>query len=324
MKNILKITALLSLLIISASCTMKNTTTKPEYVIVIHGGAGNASNRDINEEQQEEYIKALNEALAIGENILAKGGTGLEAVEKTINFMENCPLFNAGKGAVFTHNGSNELDASVMTGSDLNAGAVAGVGDIKHPISAAIKVMTNSKHVMMAGKGASEFAKEQGLEIVDSSYFFTEKRWKSLQKILKAKKHGTVGCVVLDKFGNLTAGTSTGGMTNKKYNRIGDSPIIGAGTYANNKTCAISATGHGEFFIRYTVAHDISALMEYKDMSLENAANLVINEKLVEAGGTGGVIAVDKNGNISMVFNTNMMFRAYAKSTGEKEVGIFK
>jgi beta-aspartyl-peptidase (threonine type) len=324
MKNILKITALLSLLIISASCTMKETTTKPDYVIVIHGGAGNASNRDINEEQQEEYKKALSEALEIGENILAKGGTGLEAVEKTINFMENCPLFNAGKGAVFTNSGRNELDASVMTGSDLNAGAVAGVGDIKHPISAAIKVMTNSKHVMMAGKGASEFAKEQGLEIVDSSYFFTEKRWESLQNILKDKKYGTVGCVVLDKFGNLTAGTSTGGMTNKRYNRIGDSPIIGAGTYANNKTCAISATGHGEFFIRYTVAHDISALMEYKDMSLETAANLVINEKLVEAGGTGGVIAVDKNGNISMAFNTNMMFRAYAKSTGEKKVGIFK
>lgn len=325
MKNTLKITVLLlSLIIISISCTMENTTTKPEYVIVIHGGAGNASNRDINEEQQEEYKKALSEALEIGENILAKGGTGLEAVEKTINFMENCPLFNAGKGAVFNHNGRNELDASVMTGADLNAGAVAGVGDIKHPISAAIKVMTNSKHVMMAGKGASEFAKEQGLEIVDSSYFFTEKRWESLQNILKAKKYGTVGCVVLDKFGNLTAGTSTGGMTNKRYNRIGDSPIIGAGTYANNKTCAISATGHGEFFIRYTVAHDISALMEYKDMSLETASNLVINEKLVEVGGTGGIIAVDKNGNISMAFNTNMMFRAYAKSTGEKNVGIFK
>ena len=233
-------------------------------------------------------------------------------------------MFNAGKGAVFTHNGHNELDASIMQGWDLNAGAVAGVGDIKNPISAAIKVMTESEHVMLCGKGASEFARTQGLEIVDSSYFYTENRWEGLQRALKAEKHGTVGCVALDKFGNLAAGTSTGGMTNKKYNRIGDSPIIGAGTYANNNTCAVSATGHGEFFIRYTVAHDISALMEYKNMSLQDAAKLVINKKLVEAGGVGGIIAVDKNGNITMEFNTNMMFRAYAKSNGEKFIGIFK
>ncbi len=306
------------------NCQDVNDNTKPEYVIIIHGGAGNASNRDINEEQQKEYIEKLSKALSIGEKILADGGTCIEAIEKTINFLEDCPLFNAGKGAVFTHNGHNELDASIMQGWDLNAGAVAGVGDIKNPISAAIKVMTDSKHVLMAGKGASEFAKQQGLEIVDSSYFFTESRWNSLQNILKSEKHGTVGCVVLDKYGNLAAGTSTGGMTNKKYNRIGDSPIIGAGTYANNNTCAVSATGHGEFFIRYTVAHDISALMEYKNMSLDDAANLVINQKLVNAGGTGGIIAVDKNGNISMTYNTNMMFRAFAKSTGEKEVAIFK
>lgn len=306
------------------NCQDIKSNTKPDYVIVIHGGAGNASNRDLNEEQQKEYINKLNEALSIGEEILSNGGTGIEAIEKTINFLEDCPLFNAGKGAVFTHDGHNELDASIMQGIDLNAGAVAGVGNIKNPISAAIKVMTDSKHVLMAGKGASEFAKEQGLEIVDSSYFFTDKRWESLQKILKAEKHGTVGCVVLDKYGNLAAGTSTGGMTNKRYNRIGDSPIIGAGTYANNNTCAVSATGHGEFFIRYTVSHDISALMEYKNMSLKDAANLVINKKLVDAGGTGGIIAIDKNGNIAMTFNTNMMFRAYAKSTGEKQVAIFK
>jgi L-asparaginase / beta-aspartyl-peptidase len=211
-----------------------------------------------------------------------------------------------------------------MQGWDLNAGSVAGVGDIKNPISAAIKVMTNSEHVMMSGEGASEFAKLQNLEIVDSSYFFTEKRWESLQNILKAKKHGTVGCVALDKYGNLAAGTSTGGMTNKKFGRIGDAPIIGAGTYANNNTCAVSATGHGEFFIRYTVAHDISALMEYKNLSLQEASDEVINKKLLEVGGTGGIIAVDKEGNISMTFNTNMMFRAYAKSTGEKGVAIFK
>lgn len=184
--------------------------------------------------------------------------------------------------------------------------------------------MTDSEHVMMAGKGASQFAKEQGLEIVDSSYFFTDKRWESLQNVLKAKKYGTVGCVALDKYGNLAAGTSTGGMTNKMYNRIGDSPVIGAGTYANNNSCAISATGHGEFFIRYTVAHDISALMQYKQLSLKEAADIVVNKKLFDAGGSGGIIAVDKNGNISMTFNTNMMFRGYIKSTGEKEVGIFK
>jgi len=319
---------LLVISLIVFGCKQPQTQiTKPDYVIVIHGGAGNASNQDINEDQQKEYKEKLSEALSIGEEILINGGTCIEAIEKTINFMEDCPLFNAGKGAVFTHDGHNELDASIMQGWDLNAGAVAGVRDIKNPISAAIKVMTDSKHVMMSGNGASEFAKGQGLEIVDSSYssyFFTENRWKSLQNILKSEKHGTVGCVVLDKYGNLAAGTSTGGMTNKKFNRIGDSPIIGAGTYANNNTCAVSATGHGEFFIRYTVAHDISALMEYKNMSLADASNLVINQKLVNAGGTGGIIAVDKNGNISMTFNTNMMFRAYAKSTGENEVAIFK
>ena len=308
-----------------AGCKNVNSSSvNPDYVIVIHGGAGNASNRDLNEEQQEEYKVKLTEALSIGEEILANGGTCVEAIEKTINFLEDCPLFNAGKGAVFTHDGKNEMDASIMQGWDLNAGAVAGVGDIKNPISAAIKVMTNSEHVMMTGKGASEFAKIQGLEIVDSSYFFTEKRWESLQNILKAKKHGTVGCVALDKYGNLAAGTSTGGMTNKKFGRVGDAPIIGAGTYANNKTCAVSATGHGEFFIRYTVAHDISALMEYKNLSLLEASDEVINKKLIEVGGTGGIIAVDKDGNITMTFNTNMMFRAYAKSTGEKFVGIFK
>ncbi|MCB2196221.1 MAG: isoaspartyl peptidase/L-asparaginase [Bacteroidetes bacterium] len=299
-------------------------TKKPDYVIVIHGGAGNASNQDINKEEQQEYKEKLSEALTIGENILKEGGTSIEAIEKTINYLEDCPMFNAGKGAVFTHDGKNELDASIMNGADLNAGAVASVGDIKNPISAAIKVMNNSEHVLLSGHGASEFAKEQNIEIVDSSYFFTEKRWESLQHVLKSKKHGTVGCVVLDKYGNLAAGTSTGGRTNKKYGRIGDSPIIGAGTYANNNTCAISATGHGEYFIRYAVAHDISALMEYKDMSLAEASELVINKKLVEAGGLGGIIGVDKNGNIATTFNTNMMFRAYAKSTGERKIAIFK
>jgi len=298
--------------------------TKPEYVIVIHGGVGNTDPASFSEEKQKLYKEKLGEALEIGENILKSGGTCIEAVEKTINYLEDCPLFNAGKGAVFTHDGRNEMDASIMLGSDLSAGAVTCVGDIKNPISAAIKVMTNSEHVLLSGKGASEFAKSQGLEIVDSSYFYTEERWKGLQKALESEKHGTVGCVVLDKYGNLAAGTSTGGMTNKCYNRIGDTPIIGAGNYANNTTCAVSATGHGEFFIRYTVAHDISALMEYKGLSLIDAANLVVMDKLVKVNGEGGVIAVDKDGNIAMVFNTNMMFRAYVKSTGEKDVEIFK
>jgi beta-aspartyl-peptidase (threonine type) len=320
MKNIL----LFLILVLSISCTMKQPeVVKPEYVIVIHGGAGSSDPANFSQEKQELYKTELNNALAIGESILASGGTGIEAIEKTINYLEDCPLFNAGKGAVFTHEGRNELDASIMSGVDLSAGAITCVTDIKNPISAAIKVMTNSDHVLLSGKGASAFAKQQRLEIVDSSYFFTDDRWKGLQNALEAEKHGTVGCVVLDKYGNLAAGTSTGGMTNKRYNRIGDTPIIGAGTYANNNTCAISATGHGEFFIRYTVAHDISALMEYKNMSLIDAANLVILDKLAKAKGDGGIIAVDKDGNIAMVTNTNLMFRAYAKSTGEKEVAIF-
>ena len=325
MKNLFKLVAFFSIsLLFVYSCTQKEQFSRPKYVIVIHGGAGNASNKDINEDQQLVYKEKLGEALAIGEKILAEGGTSIEAIKKTINYLENCPLFNAGKGAVFTHEGTNEMDASIMDGSNLNAGAIAGIGDIKNPISAAIKVMNESEHVMLAGKGASDFAKKQGIEIVDSSYFRTQDRWESLQRILKAEKHGTVGCVALDKNGNLAAGTSTGGRINKKFGRIGDSPIIGAGNYANNNTCAVSATGHGEFFIRYTVAYDISALMEYKNLSLKDAANLVVNKKLVEAGGEGGIIAVDKNGNIAMPFNTNMMFRAYSKSTGEKEIAVFK
>ncbi len=302
----------------------QHKSAKPDYVIVIHGGAGNSSNKDINAEQQEEYKQKLAEALSIGEEILKNNGTCIEAIESTINFLENCPLFNAGKGAVFTHDGKNELDASIMNGADLNAGAVAGVTDIKNPISAAIKVMTHSEHVLLTGKGASKFARDQNLEMADSSYFYTKPRWESLQRALKSEKYGTVGCVVLDKFGNLAAGTSTGGRTNKKYGRVGDSPIIGAGTYANNNTCAISATGHGEYFIRYAVAHDISALMEYKGMSITEAADLVINKKLVEAGGSGGIIGVDQYGNIATTFNTNMMFRAYVKSNGERKIAIFK
>jgi beta-aspartyl-peptidase (threonine type) len=297
---------------------------KQEWAIVIHGGAGGMTKEDLTPELDKEYRASLQIALSTGKKILSEGGSALDAVEQTIRTMEDNPLFNAGKGAVFTHEGRNELDAAIMDGSNLGAGAVAGVTDIKNPISAARKVMTNSPHVMLSGAGASQFAKEQGLEIVPASYFYTEKRFNELQELLKKEKHGTVGCCALDKYGNLAAGTSTGGMANKRYNRIGDSPIIGAGTYANNNTCAVSGTGHGEYFIRWTVAHDISALMEYKGLSLKEASELVVNDKLVKAGGSGGVICVDKFGNISMPFNSSGMFRGFATADGKEGIFIYK
>jgi len=299
-------------------------TTKKDWAMVIHGGAGVITRDQMTAERDSAYRQVLNEALETGKRILSEGGTAVEAVEKTIHVMENSPLFNAGKGAVFTHSGTNEMDAAIMDGSDLNAGSIAGVTDIKNPISAARAVMEKSVHVMLAGKGASEFAIEQGLEQVDPSYFYTDRRYRQLTEAINNEKHGTVGCCALDKNGNLAAGTSTGGMTNKRYNRIGDAPIIGAGTYASNASCAVSATGHGEYFIRWTVAHDISALMEYSKLSLEEAADLVINDKLVKAGGTGGVIAVDKDGNITMPFNTEGMFRGKADSEGKQAVYIYR
>jgi len=300
------------------------TPEKQEWAIVIHGGAGAMSVENLTPELDKEYRLALAEALNTGRKVLSEGGTALDAVERTIRMMEDNPLFNAGKGAVFTHEGRNELDAAIMDGSNLAAGAIAGVVDIKNPITAARSVMTNSKHVMLAGAGASEFAKEQGLDIVPPSYFCTEKRYNELQEILKSEKNGTVGCCALDRNGNLAAGTSTGGMTNKRYNRIGDVPIIGAGTYANNNTCAVSATGHGEYFIRWTVAHDISALMEYKGLTLKEASELVVNEKLVKAGGSGGVICVDKYGNVSLPFNSKGMFRGFATADGKEGVSIYR
>ncbi len=303
---------------------------KPEYVIVIHGGAGVITKKNMTPEKEAAYKQKLNEALETGQKMLKKGATATETVIAVIKIMENSPLFNAGKGAVFTHDGKNELDASIMDGKTLNAGAVAGVTDVKNPITLAYAVMTKSKHVMLSGKGASQFAKKQGIEIVDPSYFYTERRWKSLQKVLenekntKKEKHGTVGCAVLDKYGNLAAGTSTGGMTNKQYGRIGDSPIIGAGTYADNATCAVSCTGHGEFFIRYVVAYTVSALMKYKGLSLREAGDEIINKTLKNVNGEGGLISVDKDGNVAMPFNTPGMFRGYIKSTGEKEVLIYR
>ena len=303
--------------------------TNGNYTIVIHGGAGTILKKNMPAEKEAAYKAKLREALLVGDAILQKGGTCLDAVEHVIHVLEDSPLFNAGKGAVFTYEGHNELDASIMYGGDLNAGAVAGVRDIKNPISAARKVMEKSAHIMLSGEGASLFAKEQGLEIVDPNYFHTQKRKESLKQLQNNKrkptqndKHGTVGCVVLDSYGNLAAGTSTGGMTNKRYGRIGDSPIIGAGTYANNNTCAVSCTGHGEYFIRLAVARDISAQMEYLDQSVqESSANEI--KKLTDLKGTGGVIAVDKQGNVAMEFNTAGMFRGYIKSNGESYIGLY-
>ncbi len=298
-------------------------TAGAPWAIVVHGGAGTITRDRMNTEAEAEYRRVLQAVIDSGAAVLSAGGSALDAVERTIRLMEDSPLFNAGKGAVFTHEGRNELDASVMDGSNLAAGAIAGVTDIRNPITAARAVMEKSPHVMLTGKGASEFAAEQGLEIVDPSYFREESRYRELQRALEREKHGTVGCVALDMNGDLAAGTSTGGMTNKRYNRIGDAPVIGAGTYASNATCAVSATGHGEFFIRYTVAHDISALMQYKGLTLDEAAREVIKEKLVKAGGTGGVVCVDAKGNISMPFNTGGMYRGYKTSEDRKGVFIF-
>jgi beta-aspartyl-peptidase (threonine type) len=333
MKRRLFIQTILLLTFIIPSCTnvkkpvgtnsQGDVSPRQEWAIVVHGGAGVMSRDKMKPEMDSAYRAVLSQAMNVGKKILSEGGSALDAVEKTINVLEDSPLFNAGKGAVFTHDKKNELDAAIMDGSNLAAGAVTCVTDIKNPISAARKVMTNSPHVMLSGAGASQFAKEQGLEIVPPEYFFTQRRFNDLLEILKKEKLGTVGCCALDKSGNLAAGTSTGGMPNKKYNRIGDSPVIGAGTYANNATCAVSGTGHGEFFIRWTVAHDISALMEYKGLSLKEASELVVNVKLVKAGGTGGVICVDRMGNVSLPFNTSGMIRGFATADGKEGVFIY-
>lgn len=326
--------------ILLAQCqTQNNQKTLNKYSIAIHGGAGTISKTNMTPEKEKSYMMALDSALMIGETILKNGGTALDAIEKTIIFLENCPLFNAGKGAVFTHDGKNELDASIMDGATQKAGAVGSVTIIKNPIRAARAVMEQSEHVFLIGQGAETFAKTKGIDTVAPSYFFTEERWQGLQKALEKEKNtgsienqtdkndykfGTVGVVCLDKQGNLAAGTSTGGMTNKRWNRLGDSPIIGAGTYADNASAAVSATGHGEYFIRYTVARDICALVEYKNWSLQQAADEIIQKKLVAKRGEGGIISVDRNGNVAMSFNSEGMYRGFAKSTGEKNIAIYK
>ena len=293
------------------------------YAIVIHGGAGTVIRENTPKELQDKYEDKLREALEIGYSILEKGGKSIDAVEETIKILEDSELFNAGRGSVLTNEETVEMDASIMTGQDLNAGAVATLKIIKNPISAARAVMEKSKHVFLSGEGAENFAKDVGLEIISNDYFITESQLNQIKRI-KDNKYGTVGCVAIDKSGNITAGTSTGGMMNKKWNRIGDVPVIGAGTYANNKTCGISATGWGEYFIRNVVAYDISAMMEYQNKTLEEAAKISIFDKVGKMGATGGVIGIDKNGSVMMEFNSPGMFRGYKTENSDYIIKMFK
>lgn len=314
------------------------------FSIAIHGGAGNMAKKNLSPEKEAEYKDKLKEALEKGRSMLAEGAEAVDVVEAVIKIMEDSPLFNAGKGSVFSHEGHNEMDAAIMDGKTLDAGTLANVRTIKNPISAAKAIMKKSKFVFLSGMGAEKFAKENHIEIVDTSYFFYQPRWDEYIKIRDSKnikldhdnssgmlepfnssidKYGTVGCVVMDRFGNLAAGTSTGGIVNKDYNRIGDSPVIGAGTYANNKTCAISCTGHGEDFIKLVTAYDVSALMEYKKLKLKTAVARVV-KKLTEKKGRGGLIAIDHKGTIVIDMNTNGMFRGSANEKGIVEVAIYK
>jgi len=354
MKQFLLLFGLLSVVATSAQKT-KQANKKPmeqKFVLVIHGGAGTILKRNMTPEKEAAYNKALEEALQAGYTILKNGGSSLDAVEVAVKIMENSPLFNAGKGAVFTNEGRNELDASIMDGRNLKAGSVAGVTTIKNPITAARAVMEKSEHVMMIGPGAEKFAVQQKIETVEPRYFYTEERYQSLLRLKKQDstkmeldhdsttketqeallkqpgnrdhKYGTVGAVAVDMHGNLAAATSTGGMTNKRFGRVGDAPIIGAGTYAKNATCAVSCTGWGEFFIRLSVAKTVSDLMEYKNFSVKKATEELILKQVPELGGDGGLIAVDRNGNIAMPFNTEGMYRGYIKSDGKAVVKIYK
>ncbi|EPG6919246.1 TPA: isoaspartyl peptidase/L-asparaginase [Proteus mirabilis] len=344
MKNINYKLATLTLCTLFASSALANNTQAP-IRLVIHGGAGTITKDTITPEQEKEYKAKLTEALNAGYAVLNSGGTSIEAVQKSINVMEDSPLFNAGKGAVFTHDGRNELDASIMDGKTRKAGAVAGVTTVKNPINAAIAVMEKSPHVMMVSQGADLFAKEQGLTIVDPSYFRTEYRWQQLQKALEKEqvvldhdgktaalfadpmmydyKYGTVGAVALDQHGNLAAGTSTGGMTNKRYGRVGDSPIIGAGNYADNETVAVSATGSGEMFIRTLTAFNVAAQVKYQKLPLEQAAQNALDE-VKAINGSGGVIVLDKSGNYTMSFNSEGMYRGTIGNDGKPLVAIYK
>ena len=313
-----------------------------KYAITIHGGAGTILKTDMTPELEAAYSKGLDEALSAGFAVLEEGGSAVNAVKAAIVILEDNLLFNAGRGSVFTKKGVQEMDAAIMDGLDREAGAVAAVRNVRNPIELAAEVMRNSNHVFLSGKGANDFAIKQGIKLEPDEFFFSQFRydqWKALrdsdnysldhthqglEELMKDKKFGTVGAAACDINGNIAAGTSTGGMTNKKYGRIGDSPIIGAGTYANNATCAISCTGHGEPFIKAVAAYDVAAHMEYKNMSLQNAMQQVVHYKLPQLQGEGGMIGVDAEGNVSMMFNSEGMYRAMQNSLGEKQISIYK
>ena len=304
--------------------------TGKKFSLAIHGGAGTISPEQITPAIERELRAGLQQSLDVGRAILQNGGSSLDAVVAAVRVLEDDPLFNAGRGAVFTSAGTHEMDAAIMDGRTLMAGAVGAVAQLKNPIVLARAVMEKSPHAMLAGKGAEDFARELGLEIADEKYFFTDRRWEALERVRRnraalsdADRHGTVGAVALDGMGNLAAATSTGGNTNKRPGRIGDTPIIGAGTYANNKTCAVSATGDGEFFMRAVAAHDLSALMDYGRMDLAEAARAVI-DKVNALGGTGGLIALDRDGNIALPFNTTGMYRGYVDVNGNSSVAIYR
>jgi L-asparaginase / beta-aspartyl-peptidase len=312
------------------------------FTLVIHGGAGTILKQDMTAELELAYLNALREALEAGYAVLEEGGSSINAIKATIVMMEDNILFNAGRGSVFTKKGVQEMDAAAMDGRTLEAGAVSGVRNVRNPIELAMEVMRSSNHVFLSGKGANDFAIKQGIKLEPDEYFFSQFRydqWRAirdsdnysldhthqrLEELLKDKKFGTVGAVACDRHGNIAAATSTGGMTNKKYGRIGDSPIIGCGTYANNKTCGISCTGHGEMFIRMVAAHDVNCLMEYKGLTLEAAMNVVVHEKLLSIGGEGGMIGVDAKGTPALVFNSQGMYRAFKSSDGSDLVAIYK
>lgn len=342
--NISLSVSLAAIMMMSSTAALAQATERP-FAIAIHGGAGTIKKEKFTPEREKAYRAKLAEAVEAGYSVLDKGGASLDAVTAAINVLENSPFFNAGKGAVYTHNETHEMDASIMDGKNRQAGAVAGVKHIENPIDLARLVMEESVHVMLSGDGAEEFATQQGVALVDNTIFDTEGRYKSLlrakakmkksedelkdyqaahQALATEYKVGTVGAVALDKMGNIAAGTSTGGMTNKRFGRIGDSPVIGAGTFAENESCAVSATGHGEYFIRYNVAADICARVKYQGKSIEQAGNEVIHDVLMPVGGTGGVIIIDTKGNISLPFNTKGMYRATKSNGSPTYVGIFK
>jgi L-asparaginase / beta-aspartyl-peptidase len=348
MKNQFRSKFALFVILFSLVCCKQNPPeeskiliNEPPIALVIHGGAGVILRENMSDSLERQYTKVLDDALEAGYQILENGGSSLDAVVLVISILEDNPLFNAGKGAVYTNAETHELDASIMDGKSLAAGAICGVTRVKNPIQLARAVMEMSEHVMLCGKGAEEFAELNGIALVSTDYFHTEMRLRSLQSAKEREaieldhvsvtdyqkrkdKYGTVGCVALDRKGNLAAGTSTGGMTNKRYGRVGDAPIIGAGTYANNLSCAVSATGWGEYFIRSVVAHDIAALVAYKNETIEQAAKTVIHDKVGALGGDGGVIALDAKGNMAMEFNTPGMYRGFKHEKEGKQIAIFE